>query len=291
MEMVEPLAAWAGAHALEIFLALLVVLLASVYLAWEVIASAYGSFENLVMRFGDVLGVRMNASPRRVLLPVVIMTLSLVPLHLMIDLSEEIAEEESIVRFDENLSAAIQKASRPAAVDAFLVVTFFGNPTVLASTTAGVGLILAFRRRWALLTGWVSSIAGGALGSIQLKALFERARPESMFVHLPGITGWAFPSGHAMNSVIVYGMFAYVASGWSGIRGRKVLILSVTGLVLAIGFSRIYLGVHYLSDVLAGFASGLFWLALCISAFEVLGQGFSSRHSFKGERHGKIPTG
>ena len=102
--MVEQLAAWAGAHALEIFLALLVVLLTSVYLAWGVIASAYGSFENLVVRFGEVLGVRMNTSPRRVLLPVVIMTLSLVPLHIMIELSEEIAEEESILRLDEEIT-------------------------------------------------------------------------------------------------------------------------------------------------------------------------------------------
>jgi undecaprenyl-diphosphatase len=112
-----------------------------------------------------------------------------------------------------------------------------------------------------------------------------------MLPYVPEVSGWAFPSGHAMNGVIVYGMLTYVLQGRLGAGERRIILMIATGLVLAIGFSRIYLGAHYLSDVLAGYASGLFWLALCISVFEVLGQGFSSLHSFKGERHGKIHTG
>jgi membrane-associated phospholipid phosphatase len=280
--MTEQVAGWLGVHALECFLGILIFALAVVFMAWDVIGSAYGEFEKFAVRLGRVLGIRLSSPAKRVLIPVLIITAGLVPLHIMVDLSENVFQKESLALFDEALTDSITRNSNAVAVNVFRIITFFGNPVVLAFTSGGVGLILAFRRRWTLLTLWFTSIGFGALGSLELKSYFERPRPEALLPHVPEVSGWAFPSGHAMNGVIVYGMLTYVLLRRVGAGERRIILMIATGLVLAIGFSRIYLGVHYLSDVLAGYASGLFWLALCISVFEVLGQGFSSLDSFKG---------
>lgn len=93
-----------------------------------------------------------------------------------------------------------------------------------------------------------------------LKALFHRARPETAFAAL----GYSFPSGHAFAAVTLYGMLAYwLARGIPRYRGW--IWAAAILLVLLIGFSRIYLGVHYASDVAAGFAAGLPWLWGCLA--------------------------
>lgn len=103
--------------------------------------------------------------------------------------------------------------------------------------------------------------AGGQGVVYGLKALFHRARPEAVFASL----GYSFPSGHSFAAVTLYGMLAYwLARGQErpravGVWGAGVL------LILLIGFSRIYLGVHYASDVAAGFAAGLPWLWGCLA--------------------------
>src|SRR5439155_17690729 len=81
----------------------------------------------------------------------------------------------------------------------------------------------------------------------------------------------SFPSGHAAGSAVGYGMLAYcLALRWRTWRRRLPLVGVLVLLVLLIGFSRLYLGVHYLSDVLAGYALGLAWLALCVCAIEAI---------------------
>ena len=95
------------------------------------------------------------------------------------------------------------------------------------------------------------------------KAVFERDRPDSSEA-LASAAGFSFPSGHAMSSLAIYGALTIVAArSFDSPRARMLVAVLALALVLAIGFSRVYLGVHYASDVLAGFIAGLAWPALC----------------------------
>ncbi len=117
-------------------------------------------------------------------------------------------------------------------------------------------------------------LAGAELLNLVLKLSFHRPRPEYAFVNLET---YSFPSGHAMISTAAYGAFAYLA--WSRLRTRQARLALVAGtavLVALICFSRLYLGVHYLSDVLAGAAGGAFWLAVSIALLTIYGERFAT---------------
>ena len=112
---------------------------------------------------------------------------------------------------------------------------------------------------------------------VTMKLGFRRERP---FFPDPLATesSFSFPSGHALISLAVYGSIALVLARRLPRRGDRMLLYAATGLlVLAIGFSRLYLGVHFLSDVLAGFAAGAAWLALLYVALEVSSR-YTSRY-------------
>ena len=100
-----------------------------------------------------------------------------------------------------------------------------------------------------------------------LKATFHRTRPE--FAAEFHMTSWSFPSGHAMDSLISYGLLAYWLrtkfSEW-----RVLIRITAIAVILLIGYSRIYLGVHYLSDVLAGYSAGMVWLIVCITGYDFI---------------------
>ncbi len=116
-------------------------------------------------------------------------------------------------------------------------------------------------------------MAGSAVLNQLLKGLFERPRPQ--FEHpLLVETSYSFPSGHAMESFVVYGMLTYFAvlalRSWEQ---RVGVVLGAALLVVLIGFSRMYLGVHYLSDVLAGYAAGGVWLSTLVTGAETIRRG------------------
>ena len=116
-------------------------------------------------------------------------------------------------------------------------------------------------------------MGGSAVLNQLLKGLFARPRP--YFEHPLLIeTSYSFPSGHAMGSFVLYGMLAYFAvlalKTW---RARTAVVFGAALLVLLIGLSRMYLGVHYFSDVVAGFAAGGVWLSACITAMEFVRRG------------------
>jgi membrane-associated phospholipid phosphatase len=125
-------------------------------------------------------------------------------------------------------------------------------------------LMLVHYRRWreiGILA--ICSLGGGAL-NFWLKYLFHRSRPD--LLHIIKETGYSFPSGHAMASMCFYGMGAFLIMrtipSW---RGRLTVVTLAGMLIVAIGISRIYLGAHYPSDVVAGFAAGSMWVGFCIS--------------------------
>jgi membrane-associated phospholipid phosphatase len=152
----------------------------------------------------------------------------------------------------------------PWSVRLFEVVTFFGNASTLAALGLAVALLLGVLRRWSLLLGWVAALVGTGFLNTNLKELFRRLRPN---LSEPWVTarGWSFPSGHAMGSLVAYGFLAYLITRITPAdfpRRKAIALLAL--LVLLIGFSRIYLGVHFLSDVIGGYAAAAVWLTFCI---------------------------
>jgi membrane-associated phospholipid phosphatase len=178
-------------------------------------------------------------------------------------LAEEVAGGEPIVRVDKVVTAWLHAHANGFATDVLSVVTQLGGARVLVPLTLVAVLVLVLRRRVAHAVLMGAALVGGEALNMGLKAAFERPRPH-FSDPLATAGGFSFPSGHAMVSLTVYGALAFViATSVKSRRARVLVFVSALGLVLAIGLSRVYLGVHYPSDVLAGYSAGLAWLMLC----------------------------
>jgi undecaprenyl-diphosphatase len=141
-----------------------------------------------------------------------------------------------------------------------LEITTLGNGLVLFMIVATVSVFLWLtHHRWSVYL-LIVGVVGGQLINNALKEMFGRPRPDTV----PGLTHVltpSFPSGHAMTAIIAYGAVAYLVGRLEPTRGmRRTTWFFAAIIVLAIGVSRIYLGVHYPSDVIAGFVAGLAWL-------------------------------
>jgi undecaprenyl-diphosphatase len=148
-------------------------------------------------------------------------------------------------------------------------ITLFGKLWMLATITVLVGAALVRARSHRRLYAFAATMVGCALLVPALKEVFRRARPSGIDV-LYTAHGYSFPSGHAMGATLFFGSLAYVIY-FSIDHSRRMRVLAVTLcalLTVTIGASRVYLGVHYFSDVVAGFAAGLCWLAVCLSGTE-----------------------
>lgn len=145
---------------------------------------------------------------------------------------------------------------------AMKAVTTLGNTAVLTAIAALVAVVLAGRRQWrpALLVS-VGSLVGSII-MFGLKEIIERPRPP-LPERMVELTTYSFPSGHAMTSTVVYGFIAvsaYWCSYW--VRAHRWVLVAAPVLVVAIGISRVYLGAHWMTDVLAGWTFGAVYVAL-----------------------------
>ncbi|MEZ0496415.1 phosphatase PAP2 family protein [Sphingomonas sp. IW22] len=161
---------------------------------------------------------------------------------------------------------------------AMLDFTALGGGTVLTLVTVFVSGYLVARRKLALAIFVASSIALGSLLNALLKIAFARARPD-IVPHLVEVSSASFPSGHAMNSAMVYLTgAALLASAEPSRRVRTFLITAALVLTLLIGFSRIFLGVHFPTDVLAGWSVGIAWAVAASWVAAIL----QRRHTIEG---------
>jgi undecaprenyl-diphosphatase len=134
-------------------------------------------------------------------------------------------------------------------------------------------LFLAARREWLRAAALAIAGLGGTLLNNVLKLIFHRGRPEFATEFITH-QSWSFPSGHAMNSLVGYGFLAYLLLESTTDRRARIAILVATTIVVGlVGFSRLYLGVHYPSDVIAGFLAGGIWLLVCITGYRFAKQG------------------
>lgn len=286
--MVQGVAQQIGAYAISIFLTLLMVVLLTILVLWHLFEAYQQGWWAMVAHFWQRLtsfplvqglrqryphlwsffGQRLAPDNYLGLHLTLGLLLSLLALSFFAGIADEIVEQEQLTQFDLALATALHQNANLDQVAIFKIITSLGNLPVLAVVGLGVAVALILRRQWFLLTGWLVTLAGGGLLNWILKVIFQRSRPElaNPFVHEQG---WSFPSGHAMLSLVTYGMLAYLLVIGLNRYLEKVVIVVVVLMVLLIGFSRLYLGAHYFSDVVAGYAAGTVWLAACISGVEV----------------------
>jgi len=195
---------------------------------------------------------------------------SLVGLWVFGAITEDVIAHDPLTLFDVTLLNWLHARATPVGYAIASTVSELGSPLVLTAVALGGGFLLATRRRWIVLGGWVAAFAGGGLLDALLKVVIRRPRPPYAAAFLPD-SSWSFPSGHAMGSLIGYGMLAYVLVALV-VQGRALrvgVVLGAVVLIVAVGLSRLYLGVHYFSDVVGGYAAGVLWLSACISGIEV----------------------
>jgi undecaprenyl-diphosphatase len=184
-------------------------------------------------------------------------------------IADWVFDSEAIRAADRYAQQVAASWRSPALTSVMKVLSWIGKDYMRAVIVAPVVVALVRARSHRRLYAFAASILGGVLLVQALKAVFRRARPSDIDV-LSSAHGYSFPSGHAMGAMLLYGSLAYVVY-FSMEHHRRLRVLAVTLcvlMILTIGASRIYLGVHYLSDVIAGFAAGLCWLAVCLSGTE-----------------------
>jgi undecaprenyl-diphosphatase len=154
-------------------------------------------------------------------------------------------------------------------ITAFELVTLAGNAVVLSVLVLSIGVVLWRRRRVNDAAFLVVAFLGAEVVNGALKLAFHRPRPELAFLHLET---YSFPSGHSTAVTAAFGALAFLLwPAMRSVRRRVALVAATVCLIALVGFSRLYLGVHYLSDVLGGFALGAAWLSLCLFAHALLG--------------------
>ncbi len=181
------------------------------------------------------------------------------------EISEDVIRHEPLTVADVQLSNWLHAHGSPLMTRAMFVATSFGSTLTVTSISIALGLYLLWRRRFYWFAAVASCVIGGVLLNNILKYAFHRQRPHFENPLLT-LTSYSFPSGHTMMATVLYGVIAvYLFLRTEDWRWRAITILSASLLIALVAFSRIYLGAHYLSDILGAMAEGLAWLAVCLT--------------------------
>lgn len=192
--------------------------------------------------------------------------IALVALALFIVIMRNVLDQALLTRLDTQFLGTVRARSTSSGDRLFVAVSLVGSPVAMSVLGLGGAVLLYLRRHWVMLSGWLVAFIGCSLLVVALKRTIQRARPGGASAFLHG-ESFSFPSGHSLGAFVGFGMLAYVLTVyWTKRRVSRAMVCVAGALcVLAIGFSRLYLGVHYFTDVVGGFAAGALWLSLCIT--------------------------
>jgi len=183
-------------------------------------------------------------------------------------LLEHVLLQEFLLGLDSQVAQWLHAHATPCVTTAMLTISALGSGRAVTVIALGLALFWVWHRAWERLLVVALTVPGGALLNALLKHAFRRARPlfdDPLLV----LTTYSFPSGHAMAATVLYGLLAVSAMRHLRQGRSRMLVASVAGVVIVlVSFSRLYLGVHYLSDVLGGMAVGVVWLLMCLTAVE-----------------------
>lgn len=185
-------------------------------------------------------------------------------------LSEEVMEGETHA-FDHAILGWMGRHGSDKITDAALNITALGSGLVVVMVTVVASTFLwASRHRWSAVL-LLASVMGAGMINAMLKSGFDRARPQVFPWRAPYAGHSSFPSGHSMTAMVAYATLAYLVARLEHRHVLRVLTtISAILLIVAVGTSRVYLGVHYPSDVLGGFAAGLVWASFCAVTLEAV---------------------
>jgi membrane-associated phospholipid phosphatase len=182
--------------------------------------------------------------------------------------TEDYLTRDPLVDWDVRFASWLHAHSSDWLVAVFKVVTLAGNSVVLIVVVGALAVVFIRRGRMNDAAVLIAALGGAGVINALLKLVFQRPRPELAFVHLET---YSFPSGHAAVATATFTTLAFLIGRRSGRRRAVTVAAAATALIVLVGFSRLYLGVHYLSDVLAGWSFGLAWASLCLIAYTLYG--------------------
>lgn len=209
-------------------------------------------------------------------------------------IAQSVLSKTAIVRFDLDLAEVLHAGATHRGVVVSFIVTRFGTMWATAMLGLPVALWYASRRGWLAFAGWLAALSGAEVLAWGLKHAIHRERP-IFEVAIATERSFSFPSNHVLCALVGYGMIVYFVICLTNSKlWRTLSIVLAFLLVTAVGYSRLYLGLHFFSDVVGGLAAGAVWLTACITALEVARRkqeteplGAAARHI----RHGEAPAG
>jgi len=181
-------------------------------------------------------------------------------------IAEDVVTSDRLTLLDVDVARWLRAHATPEVTRWMLLVTDLHSTVAVSCYAVIVAGALAWRRQWRHLATVFVCVAGGLTLNVLMKLAFHRARPV-LDDPLLTLASYSFPSGHVAGSTLMYGLIV----AWTFTRTRRPLVragvaIAAAGAIALVAFTRMYLGVHYLSDVTAAFAEGVAWLALCLSA-------------------------
>lgn len=188
-------------------------------------------------------------------------------LSVLIELGEDFRHSPKIEWFDSAVANFTARLRFKALDKLFYGFTFIASTISVIIISSCVTIILWFKKKYVLIVGLLIAVVGAGMSSTLGKRYYERARPKENAYYIENT--FAFPSGHATLTIALYG-FLFYAIFWhtAYIRKKANWWIAIIIFILAMGFSRIYLGVHYFSDVIAGYCLGLLWLCIAVIVVE-----------------------
>ncbi len=224
----------------------------------------------LPLRVRSFIAARLSPEEATGLHLTVGVALMLVAAWLFGGIAEDVVTGDEITLLDVRLANWLHAHASAGLTACMLFVTHWHG--MVGAAVMGLLLAAWFYRRqehyWLLAAGFV--VLGGMLLNVLLKYVFQRARP-SFDDPLLTLATYSFPSGHTANAALLYGLAGcWLWQRYRGAGARAAVVAGCCAMVVLVGFSRMYLGVHYLSDVLAAATEGVAWLAICITAVSTL---------------------
>lgn len=192
---------------------------------------------------------------------VLLITLFIVCLFVLLYMADIVFYEKSAV-FDDYIFSLFQPCVNSSNTKIMSVVTFFGSVQFLLPANILLSALFLFTKSYKWHSIKIAAISiTSTIVLFSLKEILRRERP--MLPVIAKVHGYSFPSGHSFSSLVFYGMLAYIAyAGINNKTGRTVTIIFLIAFALMIGISRVYLKVHFASDVVAGWCLGIIWLLL-----------------------------